>query len=76
MSHIMLSQSQSASSLRYGEFKVSQAVMLQCGGDRAGNSQHTSRFPPGGCALLWSCGGLQLFTNFLIYMSAALLAGL
>ena len=33
MSDIILSQCRSVSSLRSGEFKVSQAVILQCGGD-------------------------------------------
>ena len=45
MSDIILSQCRSVSSLRSGEFKVSQAVILQCGGD--GQSTH----------LMFSSGG-------------------
>ena len=55
MSDIILSQCRSVSSLRSGEFKVSQAVILQCGGDGQStvNTEHTSCFPPGGDVLCW-----------------------
>ena len=59
MSHIMLSQSQSASSLRYGEFKVSQAVMLQCGGEE--QSTHLT-FSSWGL-----CFALELWWSSLIF---------
>ena len=53
MLDIILSQCRSVSSLRSGEFKVSQAVILQCGGDGQStvNTEHTSCFPPGGDVL-------------------------